>query len=192
MSASLARLISAISSPPLLAILGILICSNGVKDGTTLFWAYMIILISILPPLIYVGWLMRKKKISNFHLDIRKERIGPTISMLVSTLGVFLLLKVLNAPLEIIALVTAAIVLIILMFLLTTRWKVSAHCAATGAFVTAVIFAFGSGTALLLPAIPTVAWSRMQLGSHNLVQTVVGSAVGAVTYAATILYFNVF
>jgi len=187
-----AKSISMIMSPPLITILGIFISANPTGGKPNWWWAVFCIIMSIAPPLLYVLWLMVNEKVSNFHLDHRHQRIGPALAMTLSTVVLLACLISMEAPASIIAFCVSSLVLITVMFFITTHWKISTHCAATGALFALLFAFFGLKTMFIIsPVVPLVAWARIHLGCHNVSQTVAGSLIGAVIFALTVgLFFE--
>lgn len=187
----LAKSISMITSPPLITILGIFISAKATGGEPHWWWAVFCIIIAIAPPLLYVLWLMVNEKVSNFHLDHRHQRIGPAVAMTLSTVVLLACLISMEAPTSIIAFCVSCLVLITVMFFITTRWKISTHCAATGALFAFLFAFFGLKAMFIFPVVPLVAWARVHLGCHNVSQTVAGSLIGAVIFALTVgLFFE--
>jgi membrane-associated phospholipid phosphatase len=68
--------------------------------------------------------------------------------------------------------------LVVINTLITIRWKVSQHVssmAASTALMTAVL---GVAALPVMLLVPVVAWARVKVGAHTVMQTIVGGATG--------------
>jgi membrane-associated phospholipid phosphatase len=181
----LARLVSALTSPPLLAIAGIVIATLTVAKSTAWAWSAFILLLSVILPVLYVSWLLRAGKVTIFHMDVREERKGPLLLVLFNIILVWAVLIIAGAPDVFLMIATAGLVLGALIYLVTLHWKISGHCAAAGGLTALICTLFGQEAIVLSIIIPIVAWSRVRLRSHTLSQTVAGAILGGVIFALT-------
>ncbi|HWP93015.1 MAG TPA: phosphatase PAP2 family protein [Thermodesulfobacteriota bacterium] len=181
----LARLVSALTSPPILAIAGVVIATQTVAKSTAWAWAAFILLLSVILPLLYVSWLLRAGKVKSFHLDVREERKRPLLFLLFNIVLVWAVLIIAGASNVFLMIATAGLVLGALMYLVTLYWKISGHCAAAGGLTALTCMLFGQEAMVLSIIIPIVAWSRLRLRSHTLSQTVAGAILGDVIFALT-------
>lgn len=184
-----ARIVSGILSPLSIAIAAVAVAGYAINDESALSWIALYIALSILPPTLYIMYLVRKGIVTDFHLNVRKERTKPFLIMTANTAVVFLVMLLLGAPKLILIVIATAVLQLFFMLLITLRWKISGHCTAVAGLVVLALALFGEN---LLPStllIPLVAWSRIRLKRHTLVQTVAGSFMGAVI-VSTLLYFT--
>jgi len=82
-----------------------------------------------------------------------------------------------------------ALIQILLVFLITLRWKISGHCTSAAGLSFLAIALYGEPMIPLTLIIPVVAWSRIRLGRHTLYQTIAGTFLGAATVMG-ILYIT--
>jgi len=75
---------------------------------------------------------------------------------------------------------------VVVVALLTMRWKVSAHTATYAAAVTVVGFEQPALAAVLALGIPLVGWARVRAGRHSLGQVLGGAAVGILVAAVVV------
>ena len=184
-----ARIVSGILSPLSIAIAAVAVAGYAINDESALSWIALYIALSILPPTLYIMYLVRKGIVTDFHLNIRKERTKPFLIMTANTAVVFLVMLLLGAPKLILIVIATAVLQLFFMLLITLRWKISGHCTAVAGLVVLALALFGEN---LLPStllIPLVAWSRIRLKRHTPAQTVAGSFMGAVI-VSTLLYFT--
>ncbi len=184
-----ARIVSGILSPLSIAIAAVAVAGYAINDESVLSWIALYIALSILPPTLYIMYLVRKGIVTDFHLNVRKERTKPFLIMTANTAVVFLVMLLLGAPKLILIVIATAVLQLFFMLLITLKWKISGHCTAVTGLVVLALALFGEN---LLPStllIPLVAWSRIRLKRHTPAQTVAGSFMGAVI-VSTLLYFT--
>ena len=184
-----AWIVSGVLSPLSIAIAAIAVAGYAINDESALTWIALYILLSILPPTIYIIYLVRKGMVTDFHLNIREERKKPFLLMTANTAVVFLIMLLLGAPKLILIVIATAILQLLFMLLITLRWKISGHCTAVSGLVVLALALFGENLLPLTLLIPLVAWSRIRLKRHTLAQTIAGSFMGALI-VSTLLYFT--
>ncbi|MEU3553329.1 hypothetical protein [Streptomyces fragilis] len=128
--------------------------------------------------IIYLG--VRRGKLTDKHIRVRRQRIAPLLATLASVVTGIALLHVLEAPQEVFALVIAMLVGLASALIVTVWWQISVHNAVAGGTVMILLLVFGQ--ALLLPAILFVVvmgWSRRVLKAHTVAQLICGTALGS-------------
>jgi len=182
-----ALLISGVFSPLTIAIAAVAIAGLAINDESVLMWISIYIALSIIPPALYIMYLVRKGTVTDFHLNVREERTQPFLLMTINTAVVFLVMLLAGAPKLILIVVAAGALQLSCMLLITLRWKISGHCTAATGLVVLALALFGENLLPLTLLIPVIAWSRIRLNRHSLTQTVAGVFLGAITIT-TILY----
>lgn len=185
-----ALLISGLFSPLTVAIAAVAIAGLAIKDESALVWIALYIALSILPPALYIMYLVRKGIVTDFHLNVRKERAKPFLIMTINTAVVFLVMLLAGAPELILIVIAAAVLQLSCMLLITLRWKISGHCTAATGLVVLALALFGEKLLPLTLIIPLIAWSRVRLARHSLTQTVAGIFLGAITITALLYVTN--
>ncbi len=177
----LARVITNLFSPPVLAApllaLGVWLSHT---PGT---WRYaaLYLVIAVLIPLLDLLWLVERGRISDWHLADRRHRRRPfAVSIACSTFALLLLVK-LGAPPVFVALVRAALLQAVLLFLITLAWQVSIHSATMAALATLSVLALGTQATGVVILVPVVGWARVHLGRHTVAQVAAGTFVGSGT-----------
>lgn len=188
-SERLARWVSRLGSPPLLATIIILLGAQASEDSSAWLWAAFYILCAISLPAGYVMWLVQQEKVTDFDLRLREQRAHPLLVALTSAFIAWLVLWLGSAPRLLLVLTGSAWVQLALLLVITLRWKISAHCATAAAFVTFILALFGTLAAPLIVVLPLIAWSRLRLRRHDLAQTIAGTFLGSAILGAT-LYFT--
>ena len=185
----LARWISILFSPPLVATLATLIAAAITPQDMTWYGARIMILWMVLFPISYLGFLYNTGKIIDLDVYHRTQRFRPYLFSLICILIAVIILVEGNAPLILIVLSVAVQIETVGLFMLNFLWKISAHTAAIAGFSTFFCLTVGSGAIPILLLIPLVAWSRVHLRRHTLAQTIVGGAWGATSFLLTFIYF---
>lgn len=128
----------------------------------------------------YVFALRRKRRVGDFWLRERHERLIPALVLLSAFAALLAALALLAAPPALLRLTLSMGLAAAAVAALTLLWKASAHSAVAGhaAAVAALILP----PLLALPfvlALPAVVWARVTSGAHTLPQTLAGASVGA-------------
>ncbi|NHI05778.1 hypothetical protein STPH2_1141 [Streptomyces sp. KO7888] len=114
------------------------------------------------------------------HVKVRSQRWIPLGATLASVLVGTVLLALLDAPQDVIALVFAMIAGLLLTMLVTIWWKVSVHTAVASGVVSILAVAVSPWTLLGYAVVAAIAWSRASLRDHTPAQTIGGAVLGAV------------
>ena len=183
----MARWVSNTFSPPVLAATMIVMVAALLATPAAWLWSGFEFLFGIVPSIGFILIQLKKGKVSDFEIYHREQRRGSYIFTLVSGSLTVCIMWLFAAPLIIITIAIAALMQVAIMFMINTRWKISAHASSMAIFVTLLVYLFGRS---LLPAtvgIPLMIWSRVKLRRHTLMQTIAGSILGI-----TILLFCLF
>jgi len=172
-----------------LALASIIIAAQAVEDGPVLYWTVLAIVLFILIPTLYVLSLVRRGHVTDFHMKIREQRAWPLIIILLIASLVFSALYFGGAPRLLLIISSVAIIQLMLIVLITFRWKISGHCTAAAGLAVFVVALFGQSLLPILLLVPIIAWSRIRLDRHTFAQSIAGIFLGVAT-AASILYFT--
>jgi hypothetical protein len=141
-------------------------------------WAALALLFADGVPLAYIALGRRFGWVSGFDLPRREER-APFIAVNLTGNGLgFLLLRTLNAPESLSALLLVYVALGVTMMTISSFWKISLHAGGVGGFAAFLTWTFGPAWALTFLALPLIGWARVYRKQHNWVQVAVGGAVG--------------
>jgi membrane-associated phospholipid phosphatase len=173
-----ARWISRVSCPPVLAVIGTLAVAAEVGNIAWM-WALFMIALSIVVPALYVLWLTRHGKVTDFDIYLRQQRFWPYVVGIACSAIAWLVMAIGRAPHLFILLSGASVGQEVVMFLVNQRWKISAHASSTASFAVLIWRILGAPATPVLLIIPLVAWSRVRLGRHTKGQVVAGSLLGA-------------
>ena len=128
----------------------------------------------------YVFLMRRRKRVGNFWISARAERLVPALVLLTMFVALLAALALFDAPRDLFLLTLSMGLASAAVAAITLLWKASAHCAVAGHAAVAGLLLLGPLGLVLLFALPLVVWSRVTLTAHTLSQTLVGTAVGAV------------
>jgi len=202
MEKKLAKTFSVLLHPLLLPTIGIIILYNS---GSVLeylpFQAKKIILLivgisTLILPISFVPFFIFQKIIKNVHMENNKERLIPFfVTAAMFAFGYFLLIR-LGAPQTITRYILAATTSAFVLFLLTFKWKISAHLMGwggiTGTFI-AVSFRLNINleyfimASVLLSGL--ISYARLYLKTHKTYEVYSGWLIGCLISILIILYF---
>ena len=179
----IATLISRLFEP--VVVLSVLILVALTRSGLEGYAYYRFIsvffFLMVLPPMAFLVWAVQTKKISNWDVGDRKQRV--------KALGLFLIFQVLNVVLTwiygnvyLLHLMIFFLLWFLGFYLITLFWKISGHSGLTALGAVLIIQWFGPAWWPVLLAIPLVSWARVVRRDHT-----VGQVVGGVGYSIVIL-----
>ncbi len=173
-----AKVISDVFSPPVLGAACIVVAAIEVAMPGAWLWVVSFLALTVGIPTGYVLLLVRKGKVSDFHIPIRRQRIRPMILMVGMALLSFGLLLTLHPPTIFLGLVLIGLGQLLLLFLITLKWKISGHALAASSFCSLCTVVVGASAWLTFLLVPVVVWSRLRLRRHTFMQTAAGTALG--------------
>jgi membrane-associated phospholipid phosphatase len=184
-----ARVVSDVLCPPVLALPAMLLSMWLCGMNHTLPYAALYFAVAVIPPVLYVLYLVQSGQVQDFHLPERKERTKPFIASITASLVAWGLLQWLGAPALFNGIIFALIAQVALLLVITLFWQISIHAASVAGFVTFAMFAtwpaLGLTTLAWAPLVPLVGWSRLHLKRHTMSQILIGSVVGVATTMLT-------
>ncbi|CAA9387644.1 MAG: hypothetical protein AVDCRST_MAG22-369 [uncultured Rubrobacteraceae bacterium] len=128
----------------------------------------------------YVLLMRRRKRVGDFWISARAERLVPALVLLGAFVALLAALALLDAPRDLFMLTLSMGLASAAVAAITLLWKASAHCAVAGHAATAGLLLLGPLGLIFLFTLPLVVWSRVTLTAHTLSQTLAGTAVGVV------------
>jgi hypothetical protein len=129
---------------------------------------------------------IRRGRLGDHHLSKRQERpIMMVIGLVSVTIGL-LLTWWLGAPRDLFALVAAMVAGVAVALAITIFWKISIHTACAAGTLAILVLEFGPAMWALLSLVVAIAWARVTLRDHSLLQVTVGAVVGFAV-AATVM-----
>ncbi len=180
--------------PPL--VYGLVLHHVGAPAGDVARGAGLGAFFFALVPLVHVGWMRARGIIKSLEIRDRSKRTAPFLVSLGAGLAAFVIVLVLDMTggRLLAALVGCHVLNTVLLFSITTQWKISVHCASVAGAVATLVFvrvhvpgtlldtAKVGGLVLGLGAIlvPLLLWARVYSRAHTMAQAVAGSALGLV------------
>jgi membrane-associated phospholipid phosphatase len=152
-------------------------------EGTYRF-AILYFAIAIVVPLLYVVWLLKSGRISDFHMPHRGERVGPFVASLVCSLVGIGLLIYLGSPRMFLVGILAAFAQTLVLCVITLAWQISVHTSTAAGLATFAVLALGPPAAVLGVIVPIVGWARLALRRHTVAQVVAGAGIGCLCFCA--------
>jgi len=172
-----AYVISQVGSPPVLGATAMALIAWTLASPRAWTWAGFYMVLSILVPLGYVVWLLRRGRITDLDVQLREQRARPMIVTIVCTALTGFVLALGHAPNPMIVVTGLFCLQMVTILVITLRWKISMHTA-TAAGVAALITPLVGTLLPLLIGVPIISWSRVRLRRHTLGQAVAGVALG--------------
>jgi hypothetical protein len=172
---NIAILISRLFDPfiGLFSLFGIAAIRNGVF-GWDLLRLLGIIFISIfVPPLILLFLSVKAKLLSNWDISDRKQRVWALAVFLLFLLVDYFIMSWLGTTLMN-TVFRFLLFLFLGFFLITLRTKISGHMCTATIFFCFMVYWFGLFAFPLFLLLPFIAWSRLVLKRHTLVEVILG------------------
>jgi len=154
-------------------ILGIML--NNVEAW---IWLAAYAFFSTAVPSLLILWWVRQGTVSDFHMANRDERGRPLMVIFLLSFGLSLVFYFGGGPLVITALAVGAAFQALVMWGVTTKWKISGHGAGAGSFLAILLGLNPNLLYLGLAVLALVIWARVRRSRHTLWQSIAGSALG--------------
>jgi hypothetical protein len=152
-----------------------------------LLWAILMLLIVTGIPLAYLLIGRKRGWVSDMELSRRDERPRFILVSLSSDAFALAALWLGNGPHLLRLIVLTYFCLAIVMFSISSFWKISMHMAGVGGFSTALVFVFGAPALWAFLSLMLVAWARLYRRKHDIPQLVAGAVAGILV---TVLVFG--
>lgn len=177
----IARWVSHVVSPHVVGIVLTAVISYRYSDNPweTLLWLAILLPIIVVPPFVYILWLVHQGSLEDIYMPRRETRLRPLAVMMGWLLVCWGLVRYWGVPPIVEALLMITIVSVGILSAVTLFWKISFHGATISAAATAIMMMAGSWTWPVMLLVPLVGWSRIRLLRHTPRQVIYGSLVGA-------------
>jgi ABC-type multidrug transport system fused ATPase/permease subunit len=129
-------------------------------------------------PLAYLRMGIQRGWVSDMELSRREERPRFILVSLSSDVLALLVLRLFGGPHLLTVIVLTYFCLAIVMFSISSFWKISMHMAGVGGFSTALVFVFGAPALWAFLSLPLVAWARLHRRKHDIPQLIAGALAG--------------
>lgn len=156
-----------------------------------------ILFITAVIPMLFILMLMRMGKVSDAAISNRNERTAPFTATILCYIGAAFFVRYLRAPYWIQNFYLAAAMVSAISLLVTHWWKISAHTGAMGGLAGIIFWMVERGLILWCPILwvciafallGAVAWARLYLDKHTVLQTLAGAALG---FGIELLFLNI-
>ncbi|MFJ8442814.1 hypothetical protein [Kitasatospora griseola] len=182
-----ARVITDILAPTNLVIALLLVVGgHSTHSWAGLGWGLLAALFCGVIPISIVLLGVKRSKLTDKHIRVRRQRIVPMALSLISVVTGVTLLYVLNAPSDVSALVVAMLVGLVSSLLVTVGWQISIHNSVAGGVAMILLLVFGPWALPAVLSAVAIGWSRIILKAHTVAQILAGTALGgtaALTFA---------
>jgi hypothetical protein len=152
-----------------------------------LLWAILMLVIVTGIPLSYLLIGRKQGWVSDMELSRREERPRFILVSLSSDVLALAALWLGNGPQLLRLIVLTYFCLAIVMFSISSFWKISMHMAGVGGFSTALVFVFGVPGLWAFLSLGLVAWARLHRCKHDIPQLITGAMAGILV---TLLVFG--
>ena len=132
----------------------------------------------------YVFVLRRRRRVGDFWISTRAERLVPALVLLSAFVALLGALTLLGAPEVLVETTLSMGIASAAVAAMTLLWKASAHAAVAGHAAAAGLLVLGPVGLVFIPVLPAVLWSRVAEGAHTPAQALAGASVGAAFAAA--------
>jgi hypothetical protein len=187
MADRLARWISVLFDSSFLSLPIFLALGFASSGFSGLLCAIIVLLIVTGIPLAYLLLGRRRGWVSDLELSRREERPRFILVSLSSDVLALAILWLGNGPHLLCLIVLTYFCLAIVMFTISSFWKISMHMAGVSGFSTALVFVFGAPALWAFLSLPMVAWARLHRHKHTPAQLVAGALAGVLV---TLLVFG--
>jgi hypothetical protein len=142
-------------------------------------------------PLVMVYGLLKLDIIKDFYAFDRNTRFIPFLwTTLFYLMGVISLIFV-NAPGAVTALMACYFVNGLVLILITLKWKISIHASGVMGPFTALLYLLGGVVFPLILVVIPVAWARVELKAHTVMQVAAGAILsGVLTWVQMSFYMH--
>lgn len=186
-----AQVITEVTAPAILAVAGLLVVAvHSAGSGAGAAWGGFAALLVTGVPLAYVAKGIKNGKWADHHIAERSQRAVPLLIASASVACAVVLLVVVRAPRDLIALVLAQLAGLLVVLAVTHWWKISIHTAVAGGLLGILVVLLGLWALLGLPVLIAVGWSRIVLDAHTWAQVAAGGALGALVAATLFPLFR--
>lgn len=189
--------------PIFMPIIVMFVLLNEVDFFNILFSSYkkliysIIIIFTLALPLFISIVLLKLKRIKSLEMETIEERNSPIFyTIIVMILGFSFFKRIAYLSTYLCSIYLSLIIILILAFLITKKWKISLHMlgigGATGSFIASNIV-FGSLYYWVIAFFflsGLLAFSRLDLQAHNRLQVYSGFFIGCFTQTIFVLYFS--
>ena len=128
---------------------------------------------------LYVFLMRRGRRVGDFWISARAERLVPAVFLLSAFVGLLVALWLLDVPGALLRTTFSMGLAAAAVAGITLAWKASAHAAVAGHAAAAGMLVLGPPGLIFVLVLPLVLYARVGPWAHTLPQTLAGAALGA-------------
>ncbi len=172
--------ISYIFMPTTFALITFVVLAFSTRQSTgPVSIAVVSVLFGAAIPFALLIYLVTREKVSRWDVPVRQERTKPYLVSVAIYLAGFLVLFGIGASVAVYALMFCYAANTLIIAIINSRWKISAHAMGASGPLTALALVFGWKEALpLFLLVLLVAWARVELKAHTKFQVAAGAILG--------------
>ena len=153
-------------------------------------WFLIFFLNVVILPLFSIVWLERRRFVSDLDLKDKRERLAFLGLMIFVSLANFINSWILSAPKVIQVLNLLVLVLVAVMGIVTSFWKISGHMLVLTSLITTAYFIKGNAAFLLALILPFAALHRLYFKHHTPLQILAGLVCGFLIPTLVVRFFG--
>ena len=176
-------------SIPLFVIIALEVSSNAFL---AIGYAAICTLFIMVIPYLYILFLLKRKRINDVHLPVKGNRMRPLIVMDTSFTLCYFILYLLDAPDFLRTMILASLFTVVMLTVITIFWKISFHASWITFVSITLCILYGKWALLTFILLPLVAWARVIIKRHTIMQVIAGACVTVVTSLFTYNLFGYF
>ncbi len=173
-----AEAISAATRLPLIAVPLFLLVGFAVDGVSGLLWGGLCVFLTSGLSLIYLLYLIRSGRVADPGRIQQGERTGPLRVVAGLHAGAWVLVSILDGPVELRAVLLSYALATVAFALLTPFSKISLHAAGIAGVGVCLTWIFGPWAATTFLVLPAVWWARLTLIRHTPTELLLGTLVG--------------
>jgi membrane-associated phospholipid phosphatase len=149
-------------------------------DGRAgLGWGLLAALFAGVLPAVFISYGVRRGLWSDRTVGARRPRLAVLLFITGSVAAGLILLIVLGAPRLLTGYLAFMLGSVAVLAAITFAWKISIHCAVASGSAAILAVTYGPLVLLGYVLVAGLAWSRVRVGDHTVLQVVLGSVLGA-------------
>ncbi|MEV0735487.1 hypothetical protein AB0I51_05860 [Streptomyces sp. NPDC050549] len=162
-------------------ILAVCLVLGAAQENTFagLAWAAHAIVFAAVIPMAYIKYGIRSGRWQDRHVGQRERRMH-LIPVIMASVGIAIAAMVLlDAPVQMTAMVVAMLATLGAILPVTAFWKISVHTAVSAGAVAILAVGINAWWAGAFLLVPLIGWSRVALRDHTIGQVAAGAMLGA-------------
>lgn len=175
----LASFVSAALNAPLIAILTFIPMIYSQNPNNPLLLVGITTLFGAILPLASTYYLLKKGTIKDIYATDRTTRTEPFLWAMSSYVLGALTLILFEAPFVVTAMMACYAGNVLVMMLITLKWKISIHTVGVSGPITGLVFELGMRMLPFFLLLLPVSWARIELKAHNKAQVAAGALISS-------------